>query len=106
MVPRPSLPVAESKRKPPMPASPKRMVEEAERPPVSKSNVEVEFAVMPNEVVGVQLKVPLPDPQATPVLLMRPIVEKVAQPAVPPALETTRLVVLAVPEMVRAVVEA
>ena len=68
--------------------------------------VEVEFAVAPKLVVGVHEKVPEPEPQAVPVLEMVPVVLKVAQPAVPPALETMRLVVEAVPEMVSAVVEA
>ena len=81
-------------------------VEEAKSPFTNQIGVEVEFAAAPKLVVGVQEKVPLPDPQATPVLERSPMVEKVAQPAVPPALETTRFVVLAVPEMVRAVVEA
>ena len=47
-------------------------------------------------MVGVQEKVPLPEPQAEPVLEMVPSPAKVAQPGVPPALETMRLVVEAV----------
>jgi hypothetical protein len=68
--------------------------------------VEVEFAVAPKLVVGVKEKVPEPEPQAVPVLEMVPFAEKVAQPADPPAEETMRLVVEAVPETVSAVVEA
>ena len=47
-----------------------------------------------------------PPPQAEPVFEIVPFVLKVAQPAVPPAEETVRFVVLAVPETVMAVVEA
>ena len=64
------------------------------------------FAAVEPKVVGVHENVPLPEPQAVPVFEMRPVVLKVAQPAVPPAEETVRSVVLAVPETVMAVEEA
>ena len=51
---------------------------------------------------------PPPEPQAVPVLEMVPMVSKVAQPAAPPAEETMRLVVEAVPALstVKIVVDA
>ena len=55
-MPRPRRPVAESKVNWVPFAFPKRMVEEAERPLVSKRRVEVELAAVPKEVVGVQGK--------------------------------------------------
>ncbi len=61
-------------------------------------SVEVAFALMEPKVVGVKEKVPEPEPQAVPVLEMVPFVLNVAQPAVPPADETMRLVVDAVPK--------
>ncbi len=45
---------------------------------------------------------PLPEPHAVPVLESSPVTENCAQPAVPPAEETMRFVVLAVPEIVSA----
>ena len=50
-------------------------------------------------VKGQGLEAPLP--QAAPVLEIVPLAEKVAQPAVPPAEETMRSVVEAVPATVR-----
>jgi hypothetical protein len=49
-----------------------------------------------------------PPPQAEPVFEIVPSVAKVAQPAAPPALETTRFVVEAVPvfEMLKSVLKA
>src|SRR3989344_1576024 len=73
--------------------------------PVNWIKVVVAFARRPPQVPGVQAKVPLP-PQAEPVLERRPIVEKVAQPAVPPAEETMRLVVGAGLGIARSVVVA
>src|SRR6185295_15269356 len=93
VVPRPSLPVEESKRNPFTPAFPKRIVEEAERPLAKSKSVEVEFAGAPKELVGVKENVPLPEPQATPVFVSSPIVENVAQPAEPPAEDTMMFVV-------------
>ena len=61
---------------------------------------------MEPKVVGVNGKAEPEPPQALPVFEMVPSVAKVAQPAVPPALETVRFVVEAVPETERAVVVA
>ena len=47
-------------------------------------------------VAHLEVLLPPPEPQAVPVFEMSPIEEKVAQPAVPPAEETKRLVVEAV----------
>ena len=47
-------------------------------------------------VAHLEVLLPPPEPQAVPVFEMSPIEEKVAQPAVPPAEETMRLVVEAV----------
>ena len=74
--------------------------------PRRKSGVEVALVVVPKWVVGIHANVPEPEPQAVPVFEMSPVVENVAQPAVPPAEETVRFVVLAVPETVMAVVDA
>ena len=77
--------------------------------------VEEAFTMMPSVEVGARYwkgdvpkvsKVwpklePPPEPHAVPVFDMRPIALKVAQPAVPPALEITRLVVEAVEETER-----
>lgn len=49
---------------------------------------------------------PVPVPHETPVFEIRPVAENVAQPGVPPAEETIKLVVEPVPVMVRPVVEA
>lgn len=68
-------------------------------------SVPVALAAVAPKVVGVNGKLP-PPPQATPVFEMRPVAEKVAQPAAPPALETTKLVVEAVPVTARFVVVA
>jgi hypothetical protein len=93
-VPTPSLPSELSKMKPGRPALPKRMVEEACRPPVRSRAVEVLLAWTPKEVVGSNGKAkPVVEPHEAPVLDMRPMELKVAQPGVPPALETTRFVV-------------
>ena len=55
LVPSPKFPATESKRNwPDAAALPKRTVEEAERPFVRRRSVEVEFAVVPKLVVGVQ----------------------------------------------------
>ena len=56
-VPRPKLPVEESKEKMEPFGLPKRMVEEAERPPARRRSVEVEFAFVPKDVVGVNGKI-------------------------------------------------
>src|SRR3989344_1718909 len=106
VVPNPKFPVEESKRNPPTPAFPNRTVEDAFSPPRSESAVEVALVFTPKFTVGVHENVPLPEPQAVPVLEMRPVTENCAQPVLPPALETRRSVVEAVPETVRAVVEA
>src|SRR4051812_10981216 len=68
--------------------------------------VEVEFAAVAPNVVGVNGKALPPEPQAVPVLEIVPLIEKVAQPAAPPADETIKFVVEAVPETVNAVEEA
>jgi hypothetical protein len=60
-VPRPRFPVCESKVKVEVPAFPKRTVEEAERPFVRRRSVEVEFAGVPKEVVGVNGKLKIVD---------------------------------------------
>ena len=60
----------------------------------------------PKFVVGVKGKAALPEPQAVPVFERSPTELNVAQPAVPPAEETTSALVDAVPETVRPVVEA
>ena len=99
-VPRPKFPVELFQVKSDFPASPKRTVEDAERPWVRRRSVVVELAAVPKLVVGVQAKEPPPVPHATPVLEMRPMLLKVAHPAGPPADETTRLVVEAVPVFV------
>ncbi len=53
-----------------------------------------EMESMPSDVVVANLELAeLVVPQELPVLEISPVTEKVAQPAVPPALETTRLVV-------------
>src|SRR6185369_12582536 len=70
-------------------------------PCVNPINVLVAFAAVAPKVVGVKGNEPALVPQATPVLERRPIAEKVAHPAVPPALDTIRLVVEAVPFTVR-----
>ena len=55
VVPRPKLPVVPTKVNWfGTPALPKRMVEDAERPLVRSKSEEVEFALVPNDVVGVQ----------------------------------------------------
>ncbi len=59
--------------------------------------VEVEFASVAPNVVGVNGNAEPEPPQALPVFEMRPVAEKVAQPAAPPAPETMRFVVEAVP---------
>src|SRR3989344_4724727 len=99
-VPSPRFPTAPSKKNCERPALPKRTVEEAFKPPRSERAVEVALVLTPKLFVGVKEKVPLPEPQAVPVFEIVPFVEKVAQPAAPPAEETMRLVVEAVPEMV------
>ena len=68
--------------------------------------VDVLLAFVEPKVVGVHENVPEPEPQAVPVFEIVPSEAKVAQPAVPPAEETMRSVVLAVPETVMAVEEA
>src|SRR3989344_6639117 len=106
VVPNPRFPTAPSKRKPETPAFPNRTVEDALSPLKSESAVEVALVFTPKFTVGVHENVPLPEPQAVPVFEMRPVAENVAQPAAPPAEETVRFVVEAVPEIVRPVVEA
>src|SRR3989344_1193767 len=105
-VPSPRFPTAPSKKNCERPALPKRTVEEALRPPRSERAVEVALVLTPKFVVGVHEKVPEPEPQAVPVLEMVPMVLNVAQPAEPPAEETIKFVVDAVPVIVRAVEEA
>src|SRR3989344_628659 len=106
VVPSPRFPVVLSKRKPEMPALPNLIVEEALSPPKSESAVEVAFVFTPKFTVGVHENVPLPEPQAVPVFEIRPVTENCAQPVEPPAEETVRSVVLAVPVTVMAVVDA
>ena len=60
----------------------------------------MELTFTPKFVSGKKGNVPEP-PHALPVFDMRPMELNVAQPAVPPALETMRFVVLAVPETER-----
>ena len=104
-MPRPRFPTEPSKKKPATPAFPKRTVDDALRPPKSERAVEVALVFTPKLLVGVQANEPLP-PQALPVLEMTPVAEKVAHPAAPPALETMRLVVEAVPVTASALVVA
>ena len=66
-------------------------VEEANSPCCAQSAVVVAEVFTPKLVSGVKGKVPEP-PQALPVFEMMPFAEKVAQPGVPPALETMRFV--------------
>jgi hypothetical protein len=49
-----------------VPVLPKRTVVEAERPLVRRRSVEVEFAEVPKEVVGVQANEPPPPPSSLP----------------------------------------
>lgn len=84
----------------------KREVDEAKTPFCAQMGEVVAAERAPKLVVKVNESVPPPEPQALPVLEIVPLVEKVAQPAVPPALETMRFVVEAVPEIVSAVVDA
>ena len=59
-VPRPRRPVAELKLSTEPFGLPKLIVEEAERPLVRRSSVEVEFAAVPKEVVGVNSNATFP----------------------------------------------
>ena len=71
-------------------------VEDAWSPALNHTGVPVAFESDPKLRSGVKLNPPLPEPQAVPVLEMRPEALKVAQPGIPPAEDTTRLVVDAV----------
>ena len=77
-------------------------MEDAWSPNLNQIGVEVALAAVPKLVVGVQLKLPEP-PQALWVFERVPTVSNVAQPAMPPAEETMRLVVEAVPVIVKLV---
>ena len=86
---------------PPTPALPNLTVEDAFNPPKSERFVVVELVGAPKLVPGVNGKALPEPPHAVPVFDMRPIDENVAHPAVPPAEETIKFVVLAVPETER-----
>jgi len=108
-VPIPSSPALESHRNcPATPALPKRTVDEAKSPAYAPiGSVEVPATVSPKFVAKVKSEPPpAPVPQATPVFDIVPFAENVAHPAVPPADETMRFVVDAVPETVMAVDDA
>src|SRR3989344_6038633 len=81
-------------------------VEEAVLRKPSKRPMVVEVAT-PYPVVSEGMAAPpLPLPQAVPTFVMVPSAAKLAHPAVPPAEETMRLFVDAVPETVSAVLDA
>src|SRR5439155_389224 len=95
VVPRPRLPVVESKRNcPTTPAFPKRTVDDAVRPPLNAISVEVEFAAEPKCVgTGVNGNAKPEPPQAEPVPESTPTAESCAHCVAPlPEPETMRFV--------------
>ena len=105
-VPRPRLPIVESKKNSERPPVPKRTVEEAKRLFWNQNGVEVADVVVPKVTWWRNASLPPPLPQAAPVEERSPVALNCAH-VVPelPALETRRLVVLAV-VAVMAVVDA
>ena len=104
-VPRPRLPVLDSYVKREEALLPKRMVEEAERPPERRRRVEVELAAVAKDVVGVNGKAKFEKSEPTvAATTCPPVVVFRKEPEAMP--EIQRLVVLAVPETEIAVVEA
>ena len=105
-MPMPNRPSDESKRNCVPLAAPNRTVEDAKRLPEKKVGELVAAVRAPKCDWKVKSAPPEPVPHATPVFESVPLLENVAQPAVPPAEETTRFVVEAVPETVMAVEDA
>jgi len=96
------VPVAIAKSK-----AAKWLVDEAKTPSCAQMGL-LEVAAVMTPKLGVKVKFawPVEAPQALPVLEIVPLALKVAQPGVPPAEETIRLVVDAVPVTANAVVVA